>query len=111
MSDTDSSANPAQSQEHSPLPWSAYGGRIDFKYDIWDAYGNCVADVETGFVDEATNCANAEFIVRACNSHEELVQAAKLLLTFAIMVRGTMAPSSPELDEVRAVIKRAEGRS
>ena len=43
----------------------------------------CIAEVAESFADEAVNLANAEFIIRAVNSHDGLLAAcevAKVLL-------------------------------
>lgn len=60
--------------------------------------------------------ANAEFIVRACNSHYDLLDAAKLALRVAEswihdQLDGTSAfdPAWEELAPVRSVIAKAEG--
>ena len=55
------------STEHAPLPWtSTWAG------EVLDAHGL--------FRIEADSVADAEFIVRACNSHDALVQALKAFL-------------------------------
>ena len=61
---------------HTPTPWK------EFKSDVY-AGTNLVARVyaEVGMSDELSdvNCkSNADFIVTACNAHEELVKALEL---------------------------------
>jgi hypothetical protein len=59
--------------EHSPLPWNTGeldNGRLDYVF----AHGQAIADCE--FVgDGRVNEANAALIVRAVNSHAQLVAA------------------------------------
>ena len=73
--------------EHTPTPWEV---DVDFDYDLcftedgepmsgWQIYGPkswpvAAAWVE-GIVDRLTGRANAEFIVKAVNSHDRLVEA------------------------------------
>lgn len=69
--------------KHTEIPWRV-------------ARGSVVADDDTGW-DDAENCefygghlvcesvrwpANAEFIVRACNSHEDLLEACKAFVDY-----------------------------
>jgi hypothetical protein len=83
------------STEHAPTPWD-----VKCEDSIWSGY-EWVAD--TG------NAANAEFIVRAVNSHDDLICALKVL-------RGFMPPSGDDnidaaLNLADAALAKAEGRS
>ena len=78
--------------EHMPTPWEV---DADFDYDLcfteggqtisgWQIYGPkswpvAAAWVE-GIVDRHTGRANAEFIVRAVNSHDRLVEALEAMV-------------------------------
>src|SRR5882757_8376278 len=90
---------------HTPTPWTARDAEIyDFNGDplridnawIEDSFNN-----GDGFAEEGK--ANAEFIVRAVNSHEMLLEAAKLAL---VAIRYN-SPREPEY-LIRA-ITQAEG--
>jgi hypothetical protein len=54
--------------EHTPLPWCAKEGMIYAE----NGDGKTIATLNSPAVD-----ADAEYIVRACNCHEELVEACK----------------------------------
>jgi hypothetical protein len=65
--------------KHTQLPWDWSVGVIYARFES----GEVVAATDgTPFaaMDGATQCANAAFIVRACNSHDALVEALKELL-------------------------------
>jgi hypothetical protein len=59
--------------EHTPTPWTA-------SEDSVFAKRHCLAICDTDIYPPAENRANAAFIARACNSHEELVAAAAAIL-------------------------------
>ncbi len=62
--------------EHTPTPWnvSKHHGYGELNgVQIRDATGYAIA-VSIGDVEELDSRANAEFIVRACNSHDALVK-------------------------------------
>jgi hypothetical protein len=65
--------------EHSPLPWSALGCAIEgpFTPKRRKSIG-VVCEAQDRSVAEAR--ANAEFIVQACNLHDELVAALKAIV-------------------------------
>jgi hypothetical protein len=65
------------SAKHCPLPWSI-DGPYDNSVDVEAADGAWVAEVFDAKV--ADGYGNAEFIVRACNSHYELLEALRDLL-------------------------------
>ena len=76
--ETKAEAAPAQVAQHTPGPWHYQQNT--------DAYTHIVRDSEERYVcgcsqDSKGNAkANAAFIVRACNCHEELLQALQELL-------------------------------
>lgn len=59
--------------KHTPGPWTANGDMVNTKKDCLYV-AKCAGDT-----DEQAE-ANAEFIVRACNCHDELVEACKEFL-------------------------------
>lgn len=62
--------------EHTPTPWKASGNGIHKGI-------RCVAT--TDYIDRRSGeefkeaCANAEFIVRACNAHDDLLAACEAI--------------------------------
>lgn len=75
-------------------------GSIEGKYQIVDAI------IPYGKIDEEVAKANAQFIVRAVNAHEELLQACKTLID--PKSHGTLFRYAVELAE--KAIAKAEGR-
>ena len=66
--------------EHTPTPWKTESGAVFAELDYFDLH---VADIVsfTGQTDEQVQ-ANAEFIVLACNAHDDLLSAAKRFSAF-----------------------------
>jgi len=79
--------------EHTPGPWhvtndqyssALFGNHIGFTIKSWD--GRLLRDVcnitlnNAVGIPEAERKANAQFIVRACNCHDELLEACRLTL-------------------------------
>jgi hypothetical protein len=115
---------------HTPTPWeTSYRERSNGSYgqDIYDSNGATIATCEwysvptpTGFVTNRT--ANAEFIVRAVNSHQALVEALRHAINIidlhvgrdALGIVGDDDSSYPLLDEylhtMRAALQHAEAR-
>jgi hypothetical protein len=111
--------------EHTPLPWTTVGAAR-----IWSTgtKGGAVAiiaeprcenssqftEVELGSKRWSEAMANAEFIVRACNCHERLLEAARFCLSMAeIWVRDPdKSPNTMNVafDALRAAIAKAVGR-
>jgi len=100
--------------EHTPTPWEV---DVDFDYDLcftedgepmsgWQIYGPkswpvAAAWVE-GIVDRLTGRANAEFIVKAVNSHDRLVEALEKLY-FHVGERGA------DIIDAALALARGEG--
>jgi hypothetical protein len=56
--------------------------------------------------------ANAAFIIRACNAHEELLTALKLARTkLAMWPEGNNPEDFPEIKAMDTAIANAEGRN
>lgn len=69
--------------EHTPTPWKAVETNDD--YGTWeiiaDDTGQClIATVENDNADMDAQLADAEFIVRACNSHDALAEALQAVM-------------------------------
>ena len=106
--------------EHSPLPWVVGRPDVDgdarYSYGIRDREDWVLADVLTtcAYSDAAGRElaeANAEFIVRCVNSHDDLLAALKAI------VAGYDGPTvdigtavSSHIQAARMAIKKAEGR-
>lgn len=109
---------------HTKEPWSAskpnevtdiiitgnvskgkHGGRV----------GDLIATVSCGL--SATQAANAAFIVRACNAHEEMLAALKAMLETYACNHEKTAQSEGEhmliacVRDARKAIAKAEGRN
>jgi hypothetical protein len=114
---------------HTPTPWeTSYRERSNGSYgqDIYDSNGATIATCEwysvptpTGFVTNRT--ANAEFIVRAVNSHQMLVDACRQLDEFQRTYHGYTQDNMPGnehysawlmriVESARAALQHAEAR-
>lgn len=105
---------------HTPTPWvrDPRSGRTTMVYSD-DATGSAIADCAPSMVHRSqAECeANAAFIVRACNAHDELVEALSALLS----LHGTphqdewLNPQAFKFaqdvtDKARAALSKATGR-
>ena len=96
-------------QSHTPTPWAVEGWLIvkdkGVRYSIADV-------MTTANLNDSEKEANAAFIVRACNSHDDLVAAAELLLqqydSSGDFTMGGNLTNEPFL-LFRAALKRAKG--
>jgi hypothetical protein len=98
-------------KEHTPLPWCVFdedgyypgiesdGGKGQSIVLYGESFEDCGVRGETH--DQAL--VNAEFIVRACNSHYELLEALRGVVRVADR-------STVEFDAARAAIAKAEGK-
>jgi hypothetical protein len=99
MNKTRRNANMKPQSTHTPTPWhsdlsTVHGPEIDAEYQ------------EKQIVCSVINKADAAFIVRAVNAHEELIAMSKGLLGYA-----TSHGMSDDLFlKYQAVIARAEGK-
>ena len=109
------SADPSATARHTPTPWTS-GGTI---------YEHMCADIRQGNLGEPVaqvwqgphGYANAEFIVRAVNSHDELIFALKTLaddhrqLLEANSLDRSSAPNGYAAQSLAALaLAKAEGR-
>jgi len=84
--------------KHSPLPWKRSG------HQIIDANGNLVVDFALGI----GWIADADDVIRAVNSHADLLAACKAAMqTFSAKCEGQH--SWPK-EQLRTAIERAEGK-
>lgn len=92
--------------EHSPLPWTASTSSYELTNTVVAADGFRVAVLIDGNKERPPeeHAANAEFIVRAVNSHAELVKALEDLLTAHHHSRG-----DEYVDAAYAALQSAKG--
>lgn len=85
--------------KHTATPWKLSGG-LGFR--SIKSTGNYV--IATGLSETTGEWdANAAFIVRAVNSHDELLELAKMYLY-------SVQPSNPNYDSIMKTIAKAEGK-
>ena len=97
--------------KHTPTPWNYSSGMV------WAGRGEEIAVARAARDDEATSpCerdANAEFIVRACNAHDELLEALRSIVVDADRLiaetprHALSQPYTVLLDQARAAIAKA----
>lgn len=90
-------------QKHTPGPWAVDNSRLfpvitdeTGKLFIGKTHGETTAEMD----------ANAVFIVRACNSHYDLLEAAKMGLSVLESEEGS---DKTQGDIMRSAIAKAEG--
>jgi hypothetical protein len=105
-SDSRTARDTTGGSEHSPLPWHV---GPHYKSDVMSREG-IVAEAR---MLTPQGIANAEFIVRACNAHDELVAALKALTQdsrFALQIGGNPNAVAALVRQVDAALAKAEGR-
>ena len=103
---------------HSPLPWSIDPLSIGTPWAIDAANGDQVCQTDQLVGDglgSPQRLANAEFIVRACNAHDELLAACKVAEDYVLhhlnAPMGTrLVQRKAAIAALRAAIAKAEGR-
>ena len=88
--------------DHTPGPWRASG------QEILSGKGSSVVCIGTvfhspGMMEPGEREANAEFIVKACNGYEELVDAARAMVT----ARDEPTSESVAVGLLRKAIRKA----
>lgn len=101
--------------EHAPLPWIVGGsdfpvlamGDCVLGKQIWGSNWQRIAFTERQNFGPEVESANAEFIVRAANSHHELVKACEVALNF---IECTHDPMDVEYEvrQLRDAIAKAK---
>lgn len=120
--------------KHTPGPWSVHFDNYNEDYSIEAPVGNATDTIlELWYLDEETHHrfhtfhnetpeqakANAEFIVRACNSHDELVEALEKALLMldadgtwlsgiAKYPPASLVARADAIDKIRAIAKAKE---
>jgi hypothetical protein len=118
-------SNASTAEQHGPTPFK-FGNTMSEQRMVLDAKGKYVCNVQIhqtprsfGLFDEPQREANAAFIVRACNSHEQLVAALRgahgaidTLMACLISLDPTFMPSKsavwPALTACTAALATAE---
>lgn len=93
------------SAAHTPTPWRIAGSAA-----IRTDTGHPPNDGWIGSVHWRNRAANAEFIVRAANCHDDLVTALKILVQDVLQYEAWQRPCYA-LDIAVAALAKAEGRS
>jgi len=92
--------------KHTPTPWHKTNPHDEPYYEIW--YGKIGAK-DRELIAEYVSKDNAEFIVKACNSHAELYEAAQEMIT---ALNGTYLDdkrrAKEHLEQVLAKVEKGE---
>jgi len=85
---------------HTPTPW-----KVTTTNEVWmsSVCGSDGDEIAQCFKFKNESEANAAFIVRAVNSHEELLEAAKSLIKYGVV-------GDEYKEQVRQAIAKAEGK-
>lgn len=105
---------------HSRLPWSAHKAGSEGWVLVMSGgiAGRIVANVNVEGGPSLSHAVmpaedNADFIVRACNAHDELLEAAQnaanVLAALATGQLKGVTPDSPALAQLRSAIAKAKG--
>jgi len=101
-----------EKMKHTDTPWKEDLEACVNEIKLVGANGDYVCTIETeGNFDEPSginNSANAEFIVRCCNSHDELVKALRDLLYLFDVGNMENEPDEPEQVRAKKVLVNAE---
>jgi hypothetical protein len=110
-----------ENNRHTPIPWYIEGesGNPHEAYIIvGDKQGSTIAWTSNSFDDSSNeeyiseeDTANAQFIIRACNSHDELLEALESVLSFDVdeAISAWEDPSQQALAMAHKAIAKAKG--
>jgi len=95
---------------HTPTPWKAEENRVfQIKHPTFR-----IAICTSNSADYLEEKANAEFIVRACNNHDELLEALKesQIALYDAMHAGHLSRSygGKVMDKIEQAIAKVEGK-
>ncbi len=98
--------------KHTPTPWIQSNGMLICEKSC----GGFIADVQSAKEDPtdktyALDCANAEFIIRACNALDELRIAAKYALHALETGTSSEAEHDQLINQLYQAIAKAEEKS
>lgn len=95
------------SAAHTPGPWTVREQGDANSYALLTANGHwLISFLQNGELMTATQRANAEFIVRACNAHDELLSALQEMLA-TVAGQYDSARHCRAVDAARAAIAKA----
>ncbi len=94
---------------HTPKPWKANEGKGYFGLNITDNKNNTICDLFDSSETKEVCLANAAFIVKACNSHEELLDSLKKLVLFVEGLQAGDYKNYARVEGARQAISKAEG--
>jgi len=94
---------------HTTAPWHIGLRTAHSKRDIYGQHGELIALADAAFTDLATAQGNAALIVRAVNSHEELVARLRAAYNY-LHARNLGLPARQLEADIWAAIAKAEGR-
>ena len=92
--------------KHTPGPWEVDRANPEMVYTEYvdnDGASRYICDCDSDILPQKEYEANAAFIVRACNAHDELLAALEELLKY----KGVMSDESVSM--AKAIIARARG--
>jgi len=93
--------------KHIPTPWVIKAHNTIYKPAIYSE-DRLVSTIRGGFTTEAEEYANAEFIVRACNAHDELVAALEGIL-YNFLRETDVSDCKLEIFNAKAALAKAKG--
>jgi hypothetical protein len=98
-----------QTVSHTPTPWSvqAINGTMDREIKLFKQPNYLYSPMPGVRVKGHNAEANAEFIVRACNAHDELVAALEVAFTMAKRTYHA-GHNVPELEQIQRAIAKAK---
>ena len=94
--------------EHTPTPWKVIHGKFIIVSCNEEELGYYSIAEIADVVPKCPTLANAEFIVKACNSHEKLVEALKLA-QWHLEQRHACHPDLSPMREIKQALSEAEG--
>lgn len=104
--ETQTQNNPPEAKAHTPGPWDLWHSHERKGHLMTEVYATSshIATVHNPHDDATEAEASAAFIVRACNSHEELLEALK-----ALRAEVPDTPTGATIAKVDAAIQKARG--
>lgn len=95
-----------EAAQHTPGPWILEPRSQNCRY--WQIGNSDEVPIFSILCNRTEAMANAEFICRACNAHEELLTALRGLLAYADAIRVRGYGDNLECKAARAAIANAE---
>ena|ERR1700722_3957888 len=96
-----------QTVGHTKTPWT-HGKTFALVYAKKDGWNTQICSTHSSYIEPPECAANARFIVRACNNHDDLVDSLETILHH-IDTTNAGDFTSEMLADARALVKRAKG--